>query len=416
MDSLLIALLVAIFCLRLTWLYFYKTSGNIGFILPFIFECIFVYPYLFVDLLGLEWSFFGVLTMYLFGLSLQLGFILNVNETANRVSITIPDSLIYIVYILLIFVYIGILSNHSDVMNNLSNISQVLIVANQNAISRYDSSLNVTVLYKISTVFSFLLSLLIGVIFAVRKEIKVKLLLFSFFIVLFIDSILMAARAGLLLQLSAFLSSYIATKYLTNKKGYYCINFSKTFFVLIFFVSIYSFFILVQIARGGKEEFDVFSISSHVLTWFIGYLSAFDIWIRQYYLFEHSFGLRTFSGIADVLNIHERSGGVYEPVEVKGGRVTNIYTAYRGLIEDFSLPVSFFLVASIGIIISKCIEKVLLNMSNVYFSILIMLLYFVFWSFVINPYIYNTILLAMICFFIIVYKYVEIVKNDKINS
>ncbi|MEL4429142.1 O-antigen polymerase [Shewanella mangrovisoli] len=416
MDFLLIVLLIVIFSLRLFWLYFYKTSANIGFILPFIFECLFVYPYFLVDLLGLEWSFFGVLTMFLFSLSLQLGLVLNLNESSKRVTIKITNKMIYIVYILLAFVYVGILSNHLDALHNLSSVTQVLIVANQNAISRYDSTLNVTLIYKISTVFSFLLSLLIGVLVAVRKERKFKFLLVVFFIILFIDSVLMAARAGLLLQLFAFLASFIATNYLTNKKGYYSISFSKVLAVLLFFVSIYLFFIIVQIARGGKEEFDILSISSHVLTWFIGYLSAFDIWVRQYYLFEHTFGLRTFSGIADVLNIYERSGGVYEPVEIVAGRVTNIYTAYRGLIEDFTLPMSFLLLFCVGMLISICIRNVLCNTKKIYYPILIMLLYFIFWSFVINPYIYNSILLAMVCFIIIICKYVKVEKNDKVNS
>ncbi|MFA0401740.1 O-antigen polymerase, partial [Vibrio splendidus] len=307
---------------------------------------------------------------------------------------------------------IGILSNHISTVFNISNISQILVLANQNAISRYDSTLNVSVFYKISTIFSFLCALLLGTFSAVKKNNLSKLLTVAFFSILFLDSILMAARAGLLLQLSAFLSSYLLAKYVTHEKGFYSISAPKVIFVIVFFSIIYAFFVLVQVARGGKDDFDLLSISSHVLTWFVGYLSAFDIWIKDYYNFEHSFGLRTFSGLADALNISQRSGGVYTPVEVKDGRVTNVYTAYRGLIEDFSLPFSIVIMTSLGVVISKGVNELIFTRNSFYYSIVVMVIYFILWSFVINPYIYNTVLLAMIMFFVFNNKYVVFKKYD----
>lgn len=410
MDLLLFILLVLILFIRISWLYVFKTSGNVGYILPLIFECIFVYPYFIVALLGLEWSFFGLFTMYILSLSFQVGFLLNLNETSNRICITFKREFTFVLFFMLGIVYIGILSNHASTVFKISNVSQVLVLANQNAISRYDSTLNISIVYKISTIFSFLCALLLGTFTAVKKNTLSKLLTVAFFSILFLDSILMAARAGLLLQLSAFLSSYLLAKYVTNEKGFYRVSPSKVFFLIGFFSVIYAFFVIVQVARGGKDDFDIFSISSHVLTWFVGYLSAFDIWIKDYYDFDHSFGLRTFSGLADALNISQRSGGVYAPVEVKDGRVTNVYTAYRGLIEDFSLPLSIVIMAILGVIISKGINELILTRKSFYYSIVVMVIYFILWSFVINPYIYNTVLLAMVMFFIFNKKYVVFKK------
>lgn len=412
MSLLLFVVLASIFASRIFWLYLYRTSGNIGFILPFIFECIFVYPYAIVDILGLAWSYFGVLTMYMFALSLQLGFLANLNETSQRITISFKKELILIIYLLLVLVFLGVFSNHGAKLLNITNVSNLLVLANNNAVSRYDSTLSVTLFYKVSTIFSFLLAFILGIFVAVKNDFQSKMILFLFFGVLFVDSVLMAARAGLLLQLSAYLSSFLLTKYVINRKGHFKITVSKILFLFVFFVIIYSFFVVVQVARGGKEDFDVVSISSHVLTWFVGYLSAFDIWITEHYNFQHTFGLRTFSGLADFLHISQRTGGVYLPVEVIDGRVTNIYTAYRGLIEDFTLPISFLLVSSFGLIITKCLHKLISSGASVYFSIMVMIIYFILWSFVINPYIYNTVLLAMFVLFIVNKKFMLFKKYD----
>ena len=62
-------------------------------------------------------------------------------------------------------------------------------------------------------------------------------------------------------------------------------------------------------------------------------------WMKNYHFTGLSFGTNTFSGPLDNLGIIEREIGYYtDRVVLSSTLYTNIYTAFRGMIQDFSIP------------------------------------------------------------------------------
>lgn len=370
-------------------------------------EIIFIFPYLFIESVGLSWSYTGFIVLYLIVFSLQIGLLVNRNELNNQVRLVVSDKIKYSIMLFLLIYVAGIIDNAgASILNVNLNLFQI---ANENAVARYAAELKLSVLYKVSTLCGFSLAFLLGICIAVKNTTKYKIVLSIFFAFLTLDSMIMAARAGLLLQMALFISTYMITKYITLNESYFRISIKKVieFFILIFFV--FGFFILVQILRGGNEDYDIINITSHVLTWFIGYIPSFDVWVSQYYDFNIGFGKYTFAGIFDAIGMNDRLGGVYGSVMIGDGRESNIFTAFRGLIEDFTLPGTCIIIFGVGVLFSRLIYKIKNNYSVQSLCFLCILMYFFMWSFVINPYIYNSILLSVILssYIIIKFSYIE---------
>jgi oligosaccharide repeat unit polymerase len=411
MNIALLLTLALILIIRVILLYAYRNSGNIGYFIPFLLECVFVYPYFFVDFLNLNWSFTGLFTLYLMVLSIQIGFLSNIYESSSRLYFSFPRYTNFYIGLLLSLVFVLIVINQKGNFSALLNFERVFEIANQNAVDRYSNNISQGFLNRISAILSFILAFLFGVILAAKNNFKTKLLFYIYVLILFFDSIINAARAGMLLQLAAVASSYLTASYISNKNDLFNIKFSKLIKTIFFTFIVFAFFLIVQVFRGGNENFEVLIIASHVLTWFIGYIPAFDYWISQEYIFQHSYGTKTFAGIADLLNIEVRQGGVYNPVDIGQGRVSNVYTAFRGLIEDFSIFLVPFLLLFTSLLITKLISLTLKRKCIYSFIFINSIIYFFLWSFVINPFIYNSIVFAYVVYAILLILFVKLKKQ-----
>lgn len=414
MDVILLICLIVILFIRVGWYFLIKNTGDIRFFVPFYFECLFVYPYIIVDVLNLQWSYYGFVSLYLLSLSIQLGFILSSKKIEKKaiLNITYNSNIYYIVYLFMIVIFINLFLSHHNIWLIFKNLNNIFTIANENAVARYSGNLNVSFFYKLSTILSFTLSFVIGSLCAIKWNKNNKIILFLFLLLLLIDSVVMAARAGLLLQSAAILSSFIVFKYILNDIQFFKLSVKKILFLILFGLFVFGYFLIVQVFRGGNENFSILPIMSHVLTWFIGYIPGYDVWLLNYYNFDLTYGVRTFSGIADALNINQRVGGVYSMVYIGQYRYTNIFTAFRGIIEDFSLFGSYFIMFISAYILNISIRKALLDKKIIYFVVSICIMYFYLWFFVINPFIYNTILVSVFIYFIMLRFYFKVNSND----
>ena len=80
-----------------------------------------------------------------------------------------------------------------------------------------------------------------------------------------------------------------------------------------------------------------------------GYLSAFSQWMSGSRPEGVGYGAYTFGGVFDLAGLHPRATGVYSSsVILPGLEENNVYTAFRGLIQDFSFPVAIVICAALG--------------------------------------------------------------------
>jgi oligosaccharide repeat unit polymerase len=110
------------------------------------------------------------------------------------------------------------------------------------------------------------------------------------------------------------------------------------------------FALIVQVLRGGIEQpGDMVVTLEHLRPGFLGYLAAFSEWDRVG-SDSLSWGFFTFPGLFDFIGMRSREIGVYTASVSLSGVDTNIYTVFRGLIEDVGIYGALAALATVGFI------------------------------------------------------------------
>ena len=158
-------------------------------------------------------------------------------------------------------------------------------------------------------------------------------------------------RATILFSIILFLSGIFSSYIILKKDDNLFFN-AKSFFGL---VSIFSFLVFLWIffqwLRGGADsDFLLYPIMNIIKSAVLGSTTVFTTWLQSYKQHSLAFGLYTFAGPMDIIGLNERQLGFYtEFVSLPNG-YSNIYTAFRGLIHDFTLTGSILICFFIGIL------------------------------------------------------------------
>ena len=158
-------------------------------------------------------------------------------------------------------------------------------------------------------------------------------------------------RATILFSIILFLSGIFSSYIILKKDDKIFLN-TKSFFAS---VSIFSFlvfsWIFLQWLRGGADsDFLLYPIMNTIKSAVLGSTTVFTTWLQNYKQHSLAFGLYTFAGPMDIIGLNERQLGFYtEFVSLPNG-YSNIYTAFRGLIHDFTLTGSILICFFIGIL------------------------------------------------------------------
>jgi oligosaccharide repeat unit polymerase len=132
-----------------------------------------------------------------------------------------------------------------------------------------------------------------------------------------------------------------------------------------------------------------------------GYLAVFSVWIKSGGLDQNqlSFGAYTFAGLFDLLGQHPRALGLYADQVYVGSRATsNIYTVFRGLLEDFGLGGSLVVLTVVGFIAGEAYERLQAGSGRWALPIVAVFYAASLWSCVSGIFVYNTVLLAWLLF------------------
>ncbi|ABK47617.1 hypothetical protein Shewana3_1383 [Shewanella sp. ANA-3] len=399
-------LIVSVIILRITFLKYFNGSRNIGYILPLFLELIFIYPFFIVDILGLKWSIYGFIVLYSSILSLQIGLLPLKSLPNNRVNAVVIKKKILLntIYISIPFYLVGVLSNFSLSQLADFSLSNYLSIANSSALERYSGTQVLTIQYKIGSIFCYYAMFTVGFLVG-TKSVKCNsikhyyFLAVLLFLIALLDSFLMAARAGMMMMSFCFFSSYFVTSQYLKSGKLIAISIPIIFKLLSVFFLIFGFFLVIQIFRGGKEDYDFLNIVNHLLTWFIGHISAFSNWIDAYDLYtKPNLGFSTLAGISDLIGVKERDSGIYVATDIGEGRLTNIYTSLRPLIEDYSILGVFVVYTIFGLIFSFFIKTKHMQFKGVLFICCVGITVYLCWSFVTSIFVYNTILFSFFCF------------------
>ncbi|MDD9880038.1 MAG: oligosaccharide repeat unit polymerase, partial [Candidatus Marinimicrobia bacterium] len=125
--------------------------------------------------------------------------------------------------------------------------------------------------------------------------------------------------------------------------------------VMIIFTGI---FVITSWLRNAGSELFLDSVVENVSAYFFGYLSSFTQWIQMYHQNGMTFGLVTFAGPADLLGLTERDLGFYNEISILGTAHTNIFTALRGIIHDYTIIGGFLFFGVMGLIASVATKEI----------------------------------------------------------
>ena len=172
-----------------------------------------------------------------------------------------------------------------------------------------------------------------------------------------------------------------------------------------FLVLNYASFIL----REGSVSTSIFgSINSKSLNYLLGQIPAFNYWFSTSAgSSEPTLGLRTFYSVSDALGLMKRTPGIYSTKLVTAHLNTNVYTAFRPLIEDFTVLGALGVVLGTGALSGLCFGRLRSGRAGSLCAAFTAAMYFyIFYAFITSPWAYASYSAAAVTFFV----YLVIIK------
>ncbi len=185
--------------------------------------------------------------------------------------------------------------------------------------------------------------LLGGVLFACSRRFRDRALALVTLLPAVAYSFLTAARAPTLLGLTCWLGGYLAMSCVGEPGRPALFARKRVGWFLSVAAGLLLGFVAVDLLRDTPSARDfileVQGSGPHIADYMLGSPAAFADWYAHGDTNDLSWGAMTFAGEFDLLNLRPRSVGRYSGMSnVIGTLGTNVYTLFRGLIEDFTLP------------------------------------------------------------------------------
>ena len=154
-----------------------------------------------------------------------------------------------------------------------------------------------------------------------------------------IYGVLTGARAAILLGMACWLGGYIATLCIRQTAAVEMFTIKRVFHLSLAAAFLVGMFVGIDSVRDTSWIHDVMlDVHEEELNnYMFGSPAAFAHWYAHTDATGAEWGARTFAGAFDVLHLAKRIAGRYsETSNVVGTEATNVYTSFRGLIEDFT--------------------------------------------------------------------------------
>ncbi len=176
-------------------------------------------------------------------------------------------------------------------------------------------------------------------------------------------SLVQAARANTLIAVALGGGGWLAAKVCLGQQHFRVAGRRSLLAVALAVLTAVSFFLVIDLFRIHKPDqqltaemdFDWGRVQAAT----VGYLATFGDWVERpegLGTFQISLGAYSFGGLLEALGLHARKTGMYEELVIldQKGNNSNIYTAFRGLIEDFSLPGALLFCTLAGYLAGFC--------------------------------------------------------------
>lgn len=248
--------------------------------------------------------------------------------------------------------------------------------------------------YRLTRMWVFPSAILGGAAAALVKSRTRKLLSLTSFVPSLMMAISVASRLGTGLTIACWMCGYLSAKCYATR-GHFRVGVRFATSVLLIACATVTIYAGLYALRGsdlaGVSDGSVM-ISSDLLS----YLPVFDSWVSSGERHSLSLGAYSVGGLFELSGLKTRVRALnYEPVVLESGITSNIYTAFRGLIDDFSLPGSMFLLVIAGAFAGRAYTQLC---SGHLSSMWMLAAYYVYllWSPIMSAFYYNSVPLALL--------------------
>jgi len=265
--------------------------------------------------------------------------------------------------------------------------------------ARYELQIQPPLLIRLLTTWLFPAAILAGISYASSKRRFEKFLCFAPAAVGLFGSVVNATKANTLMVIALALCGYMSVRVSANFKVR-----KKNALLKLAVLAVLgmSFFSVVDMLRSNKPDAPAVMDTgwSRIKAATFGYLSLFDYWMVHREDFgpsEFSAGAYTFGGVLEAVGIHHREVGIFrEFVALGEDQSNNIYSAFRGVIQDFSLPGAGVFFLCFGLFAGYAYRRCSSAGAYGYAPILAGFYVFLIWSPLGSIFVYNGSILALL--------------------
>lgn len=226
------------------------------------------------------------------------------------------------------------------------SLSELMYVGHLVSVERYAGE-QTPLLVRLLVTWTYPAALLSGISYVLARSRRERILCFSVLLPALTFSLVQAARANALIAVALGAGGYLATRAMLGTDQFRLGSKNTLLLLAAAVAASLSFFLMVDLFRTNiadeqpRTEVDV--DWGRVKSATVGYLGVFSHWVDKpdgLSSGQLDMGLYTFGGLFEALGLHPRDLGVYDEMVTldANDHYSNIYTAFRGLVQDFSLP------------------------------------------------------------------------------
>ena len=357
-----------------------------------------------------QWSFEGIawITATLYFLTLGGAFGKQIyqkrrsHDTAeNMVCICISNKAWTFLCVMIILGMIGwlyqvVYSGFS--LSNFTSIDSLAQMNNSIAVDRYSGQGKTNAIIKILNIFLYVGPACGGFLFPFSETKKQKRTAVMSMLPIILVMLFCNGKAGFLASMILWVSSFLTAYFYIHKQAP-VVNIRKLAFYAIMIILIVGLLLFTMMLRIGHVDAATFEIvRNKFMVYAFGEIQAFDCWFSTSRTnLEYSAGVQTFMAVFNTLGIVKREQGVYDFMP---GVISNVYTVFRGIIEDFGTVGGLVFVAICGSLAGYYFEKIKysIKLPVVSCSVVIGIEFFFIYGYIISPWIYASYAIMMILF------------------
>lgn len=371
-----------------------------------------------------SWSYYGIIWIIIACIIFTIGNILGSFDKKNKHNMMIDlkpykETLSKISwYFIILCISIGMLRFSLEVIKNgfslnmFFDIESLMVMNNTMAKERYSGNSSSGALMQIFAIFVYAAPLCGGYSLPYSKNKAEIIISFTTFLPIFSSMMLTSGKAGMLASIFLWISGYIVAYIEKNKKSPK-IKIQTAVKSLVSIALLLSMLYGSMILRIGELNRNIINtVNKKFVIYAFGHVPAFDSWFSSYSFgnSDLTLGKYTYIGILNSLNLVEREQGLYHDIVIfsKGGW-TNVYTAFRGILTDYGIIGSLFVLLTLGFFSGYLFRKAIKSKASAFEIALLANVYFsIFYSFIVSSLTYSSYILA----FVIFYFYLILTKKS----